>query len=133
MLVLTENVQTECERLDSNAAQAVRSIHQSFDALQSLITKRKEEVLNLVEAVCHEKRRVFNDQLELINTEKGKVEKDCEGGSQSRIDSYIVIYGSVDMAYISAISIRSEVRVNCRSGDLDVTVSFPWSLKRRAQ
>lgn len=69
----------EFEHLDKNAADAMRSVCQSFDALQSVLAKRKQEVLSRIETICQEKQRVFNDQLQLIHAEKDKVERDCEG------------------------------------------------------
>lgn len=78
-LFFTENVTTELERLESNSTQAVQAVNQSFDALQALISKRKQEVLSNIENICTHKKKVFREQQQLIETEKVKVERDCEG------------------------------------------------------
>lgn len=74
-----ENVTTELSRLEDNAEDAMRSVNQSFDALQALINKRKQEVLSSIETIQSQKRKAFSEQLQLIETEKGRVERDCEG------------------------------------------------------
>lgn len=74
-----ESVTSELSRLEENAERAIQAVNQSFDALQSLINKRKQEVLSSLEIIQQQKKKAFNEQLQLIEAEKGRVERDCEG------------------------------------------------------
>lgn len=70
---------TELDRLECNSTEAIQSVNQSFDALMSHISKRKEEVLSQIDNICTHKKKVFREQQQLIEAEKVKVERDCEG------------------------------------------------------
>lgn len=74
-----ESVTSELSRLEENEERAIQAVNQSFDALQSLINKRKQEVLSSLEIIQQQKKKAFNEQLQLIEAEKGRVERDCEG------------------------------------------------------
>lgn len=70
---------TEIIKLEANSTEAVQAVTQSFDALQALIDKRREEILANIESICTQKKRAFREQQQLIEAEKVRVERDCEG------------------------------------------------------
>jgi len=86
MTVIIENVSSELDRLEQNTSSTIEAINQSFEAMLSLIAKRKEELLCNIETIRSQKRQIFNEQLQLIEAEKGRVERDCEGISPGFCD-----------------------------------------------
>ncbi|KAF6038629.1 hypothetical protein EB796_003075 [Bugula neritina] len=74
-----DNVATELDKLEVNSKVAIDAANQSFDALQALINKRRQEVLANIDNICGQKKRAFREQQQLIEAEKVKVERDCEG------------------------------------------------------
>ena len=79
VFIISENVATELERLETNSTEAMQAVNQSFDALMSHISKRKQEVMSHIDNLCAHKKKVFREQQQLIEAEKVKVERDCEG------------------------------------------------------
>ena len=74
-----ENVTSEINRLESNSSEAIQAVNESFDALQSLISERKQAILSNIDNICSLKKKAFREQQQLIEAEEVKVERDCEG------------------------------------------------------
>lgn len=70
---------TELSRLQYNSTEAIQAVNESFDALQALITERKQAILADIDSICCQKKKAFREQQQLIEAEKVKVERDCDG------------------------------------------------------
>ncbi|CAG0887161.1 unnamed protein product [Darwinula stevensoni] len=74
-----ESVSLEINRLDRNVERAKEAVEQSFQALLDVIEVRRSTVLRDLDAVHQTKRKVLQEQLDVINSEKSKVESEMEG------------------------------------------------------
>jgi len=73
-----ELVTAEMHRLDHNADQSFDHVNQLFQEVISCVERRREEVLAEVKHKKDEKKKVLEEQLKLINTEKSQVDKDVQ-------------------------------------------------------
>jgi DNA-binding PucR family transcriptional regulator len=65
-------------RLDHNAEAAFQAVNALFAEVMAAVERRREEVMAEVERKKEEKRRVLEEQLKIIHTEKAQVDKDVE-------------------------------------------------------
>nr|CAH7734864.1 unnamed protein product [Callosobruchus chinensis] len=67
-----EGVSAELGKLDAAKEACVEKVNETFRNLQELLDHRKQEVLDSVNSICAEKRRVLEEQHSLIENEKNK-------------------------------------------------------------
>ncbi len=71
-------------RLDHNADAAFESVNGLFAEVLAAVERRREEVLAEVRRRKDEKRKVLEEQLKIIQTEKAQVDKDVEVRDRER-------------------------------------------------
>jgi len=71
-------VTAEIHRLDHNADQSFDHVNQLFQEVVECVERRREEVLGEVKHKKDEKKKVLEEQLKLINSEKLQVDKDVQ-------------------------------------------------------
>ncbi|KAJ8917723.1 hypothetical protein NQ315_005172, partial [Exocentrus adspersus] len=74
-----EGVSAELNRLDAAKEACLEQINTTFQQIQVLMDQRKQEIIDNVNSLCAEKRRVLEEQHSLIESEKNKVEQECQG------------------------------------------------------
>ncbi|XP_065155835.1 tripartite motif-containing protein 2-like isoform X4 [Atheta coriaria] len=74
-----EDVTKELGRLDGAKDDSLDQVNAIFQQVQSLVDKRKQEMIEAVNAACAEKRKVLEEQHSLIESEKNKVKDECQG------------------------------------------------------
>ena len=74
----TEIVNSEIHRLDHNADSAFEKVNARFQAAIEAIEARRQEVLSEVKRKRDEKKKVLDDQLNIIKAEKAKVDADVK-------------------------------------------------------
>ncbi|XP_049778139.1 tripartite motif-containing protein 2-like isoform X1 [Schistocerca cancellata] len=72
-------VRQELQRLDLAAEQCLDQVNRTFADVAAQLESRRQEMVTAVRDACEEKRRVLEEQLALIDGEKNKVERECEG------------------------------------------------------
>lgn len=68
-----EGVTAELNRLNSAKEICMEKITETFQHIQDLMNQRKEEIIENVNTICSEKRRILEEQHALIESEKTKV------------------------------------------------------------
>lgn len=68
-----DGVSRELQRLDTAKENCLDQINATFQQVQALIDKRKQEMIEAVNTACAEKRKVLEEQHSLIESEKNKV------------------------------------------------------------
>lgn len=63
----------ELQRLDAAKDSCIDQINATFQQVQAMVDKRKQEIIEAVNAACSEKRKVLEEQHSLIESEKTKV------------------------------------------------------------
>ncbi|KAJ8966960.1 hypothetical protein NQ314_003182 [Rhamnusium bicolor] len=74
-----EGVSSELNRLDAAKEACLEQVNTTFQQIQALMDQRKQEIVDNVNSLCAEKRRVLEEQHSLIECEKNKVEQECQG------------------------------------------------------
>ncbi|CAH1977055.1 unnamed protein product [Acanthoscelides obtectus] len=74
-----EGVSAELGKLDAAKEACIEKVNETFRHIQELMDQRKQEILDSVNSICAEKRRVLEEQHSLIENEKNKVEQECQG------------------------------------------------------
>ncbi|XP_021366421.1 tripartite motif-containing protein 2-like isoform X1 [Mizuhopecten yessoensis] len=74
-----DNVSSEMQSLESSVEKTVEFINRSFQDLIASVDKRRHECLQKVRKVREDKRKILREQLDLIQTEKEKVQAECDG------------------------------------------------------
>ncbi|XP_014681737.1 PREDICTED: tripartite motif-containing protein 2-like isoform X3 [Priapulus caudatus] len=74
-----DNVTEEMRKLDANVDRTFELVNRSFQDLIGLLERRRHEVLQHLQSVRDEKRKVLREQLDIIQGEKDQVERDCGG------------------------------------------------------
>lgn len=75
----SEIVENEIRKLDISANTTKELIDLSFQEISNLIDKRKQELIDNVKKLSDDKKRVLQEQLNIIEGEKEKVEEQCNG------------------------------------------------------
>ena len=73
-----EVVTKEIHHLDHNADAAFESVNEVFKMVAESVERRRQEVLSEVKRKRDEKKKVLDEQLKLIQSEKEKVESDVQ-------------------------------------------------------
>jgi len=74
----TEIVNAEIHRLDHNADSAFENVNARFQAALDAIESKRQEVLSEVKRKRDDKKKVLEDQLNIIKAEKAKVDSDVQ-------------------------------------------------------
>lgn len=74
-----DTVSTELSRLESTVERTIESINRSFQDLICVVEKRRHECLQLVRKIREEKKTALREQMDLIQSEKEKVQGECDG------------------------------------------------------
>lgn len=74
-----ESVSTELRRLDTAMEKCMTNVDNEFADIIKKIEKKKCELQAAVQSAAKDKKRVLEEQHALIETEKNKVERECEG------------------------------------------------------
>ncbi|XP_054165251.1 tripartite motif-containing protein 2-like isoform X2 [Oppia nitens] len=74
-----ENVLNEMRKLDQNAEHAFEDINRTFQEIINIVDRRRQELLSYAKKIKEDKRNVLTEQLNIIETEKAKVETECCG------------------------------------------------------
>jgi len=71
-------VTSEMHRLDHNADEAFNTVNQLFEEVAAAVERRREQVLGEVKRKKDEKKKVLEEQLKIIQSEKSQVDKDVQ-------------------------------------------------------
>ena len=74
-----DNVSTEVQQLETSVERTMENINRSFQDLIALVDKRRQECLQMVRKIREEKKNILKEQLDLIQSEKQKVQSECDG------------------------------------------------------
>ena len=72
-------VSREIDQLDAAHDKCVESISNAFQEIVNLVDRRKHEILLMAKKIRDEKKKSLKEQLDLIDSEKRKVQSDCQG------------------------------------------------------
>lgn len=74
-----DSVSTELQRLEASTERCLNAVDTEFADIISKIEKRRAELQAAVNAAARDKKHVLEEQHSLIEAEKSKVERECEG------------------------------------------------------
>lgn len=74
-----DNVSAEVHQLENSVDRTMENINRSFQDVISLVEKRRQECLSMVRRIREEKKTILKEQLDLIQTEKQRVQSECDG------------------------------------------------------
>jgi tripartite motif-containing protein 2/3 len=74
-----DNVLNEMRKLDQNSDHAFEDINRTFQEIINIVDRRRQELLSYAKKIREDKRNVLREQLNIIETEKAKVETECCG------------------------------------------------------
>ncbi|RUS88864.1 hypothetical protein EGW08_003409 [Elysia chlorotica] len=72
-------VSSELRQLELSSDKTLDCINKSFQDVLAVIERRKQECLQWVRKVREDKRTILREQLDLIQAEKEKVQRECDG------------------------------------------------------
>ncbi|XP_021918620.1 tripartite motif-containing protein 3-like isoform X4 [Zootermopsis nevadensis] len=72
-------VTQELHRLNLATEHCLDQVNRTFQDVSALLEHRQQEMVAAVGTACEEKRKILEEQLALIEGEKNKVERECEG------------------------------------------------------
>ena len=75
-------VNEEIQKLDQNAEECLETINAAFSDITTMLETRRREVMQMVKQTHDDKKKVLQEQLQIIEAEKTKVQTDCEGLQQ---------------------------------------------------
>ncbi|XP_045105505.1 tripartite motif-containing protein 2-like isoform X4 [Portunus trituberculatus] len=75
----SDAVRTEMHQLDHAADATFEEVNRAFQAIVDVIEQRREAVVANVKKMRDEKKKVLQDQLDIIEGERRKVQQECEG------------------------------------------------------
>ncbi|XP_060582865.1 tripartite motif-containing protein 2-like, partial [Ruditapes philippinarum] len=74
-----DNVSTEAHQLENSVERTMENINRSFQDVIALVDKRRQDCLAMVRKIREEKKTILKEQLDLIQSEKQKVQGECDG------------------------------------------------------
>ena len=74
-----DNVSAEVHQLENSVDRTMENINRSFQDVISLVEKRRQDCLSMVRRIREEKKTILKEQLDLIQTEKSRVQTECDG------------------------------------------------------
>nr|XP_046911252.1 tripartite motif-containing protein 2-like isoform X2 [Dermatophagoides farinae]XP_046911253.1 tripartite motif-containing protein 2-like isoform X2 [Dermatophagoides farinae]XP_046911254.1 tripartite motif-containing protein 2-like isoform X2 [Dermatophagoides farinae] len=73
----SRNVLSEMQKLDQNTELSFEDINRTFQEVINIVDKRRQELLNCAKKIREDKRNVLREQLNNIELEKSRLEKEC--------------------------------------------------------
>lgn len=70
---------TELQRLEASTERCLSAVDTEFAEIISKIERRRSELQAAVTAAARDKKHVLEEQHALIEAEKNKVQRECEG------------------------------------------------------
>lgn len=70
---------TELQRLEASTERCLSAVDTEFAEIISKIERRRSELQAAVTAAARDKKHVLEEQHSLIEAEKNKVQRECEG------------------------------------------------------
>ncbi|XP_071746315.1 E3 ubiquitin-protein ligase TRIM71 isoform X2 [Lepeophtheirus salmonis] len=105
-------VNLEVDNLDRNANEAYNAVNREFKLVSEALEAERKDVMEAVKKARDEKKKVLEEQLSLINSEKTKVEADIKA-SQQQIEVRSITKKIADLnCKLDALSMLSEPREN---------------------
>lgn len=74
-----DSVSTELQRLDASTERCLSAVDNEFAEITAKIERRRSELQAAVTAAARDKKHVLEEQHALIEAEKNKVQRECEG------------------------------------------------------
>ncbi|XP_014210940.1 tripartite motif-containing protein 2-like isoform X1 [Copidosoma floridanum] len=74
-----DSVRTELQRLDTAKQKCLEAVDIEFNNIVAKVERRKSELQAAITAATRDKKHVLEEQHTLIEAEKNKVERECEG------------------------------------------------------
>lgn len=74
-----DSVSTELQRLDASTERCLSAVDNEFAEITAKIERRRSELQAAVNAAARDKKHVLEEQHALIEAEKNKVQRECEG------------------------------------------------------
>ncbi|GBM76538.1 Tripartite motif-containing protein 2 [Araneus ventricosus] len=74
-----ENVNDEITKLDSTAEETFEAINHSVQEITIVLEQRRSELIEMVKKLRNTKKKILEDQLSIIESEKEKVQLQCNG------------------------------------------------------
>lgn len=74
-----DNVLNEMRKLDQNSEHSFEDINRTFQEIINVVDRRRQELLSFAKKIREDKRNVLSEQLNIIETEKAKIETECCG------------------------------------------------------
>ncbi|CAB4068434.1 TRIM2_3 [Lepeophtheirus salmonis] len=100
------------DNLDRNANEAYNAVNREFKLVSEALEAERKDVMEAVKKARDEKKKVLEEQLSLINSEKTKVEADIKA-SQQQIEVRSITKKIADLnCKLDALSMLSEPREN---------------------
>ena len=122
-----ESVSTELQRLETAKQKCLEVVDNEFDNIIAKVERRKAELHAAVTAAARDKKHVLEEQHTLIEAEKNKVERECEG-LQYQVISCFHIKKKINF-YNNKLLFKVEVRnitqrIGSLSDQLDAAVAL---------
>ena len=122
-----ESVSTELQRLETAKQKCLEVVDNEFDNIIAKVERRKAELHAAVTAAARDKKHVLEEQRTLIEAEKNKVERECEG-LQYQVISCFHIKKKINF-YNNKLLFKVEVRnitqrIGSLSDQLDAAVAL---------
>ncbi|GFR14409.1 tripartite motif-containing protein 2 [Trichonephila clavata] len=74
-----ENVNDEISKLDTTAEETFEAINRSVQEITAVLEQRRSELIEMVKKLRNNKKKILEDQLSIIESEKEKVQLQCNG------------------------------------------------------
>ncbi|XP_047481478.1 tripartite motif-containing protein 2-like isoform X1 [Penaeus chinensis] len=75
----SDAVTSEMHQLDHAVDNTFEDVNRAFQAIIDIIEQRRDAVISNVKKMRDEKKKVLQDQLDIIESERRKVQQECEG------------------------------------------------------
>ncbi|KAB7508225.1 E3 ubiquitin-protein ligase TRIM71, partial [Armadillidium nasatum] len=75
----SDAVTNEMHKLDHAVDDTYEEVNRAFQAFIDVIERRRDEVLSSVKKIAEEKKNVLKDQMTIIETERKRVQDECDG------------------------------------------------------
>lgn len=85
--------------MEASTERCLNAVDTEFADIISKIEKRRAELQAAVNAAARDKKHVLEEQHSLIEAEKSKVERECEGLQYQVEDKNVFTYSAVSRAY----------------------------------
>jgi tripartite motif-containing protein 2/3 len=121
-----DSVSTELQRLDTTKQKCLEAVDAEFDIIIAKVERRKAELHAAVTAAARDKKHVLEEQHALIESEKNKVERECEGLQYQVMSSKLLLFFmQLQEIFIFKVEVRNITqRIGSLSDQLDAAVAL---------